>query len=288
MGGSLAEGALVRYRRDGFFFPHRVMSEAEAVGFAARFQAFDASERAKGYDDIVNQLYLLKPYLVLGWVDEIVHMESILDAVEGFVGPDILLWSSGLFTKPARSEAFVSWHQDATNYELDSAEGVVRVWVALTPASLANGTMRYAPGMHRLGQLRHADTVQDDGLLSRGETLEAEIDEATTVPVILQAGEAAFHHLHTPHASGANRSDQPRINLVITYIAPHVRPKRGLDSAMLVRGVDRFGHFEPEPRPEADFAPAAVEAHARAMAIRNAIIFRNAASVPSGVDLRTP
>lgn len=283
MAARLPEGALKRYRRDGFFFPHRVMSEAQAARFAARFQAFDASERARGYDDIVNQLYLLKPYLVLGWVDEIVHMSSILDAVESFVGPDILLWSSGLFTKPARSEAFVSWHQDATNYELDSAEGVVRVWLALTPTSLANGTMRYAPGMHRSGQLRHADTVQADGLLSRGETIEAEIDEASTVAVILKAGEASFHHLHTPHASAANRSDRPRINLVITYVAAERRPLNGLDSAMLVRGIDRFGHFEPERRPEADFTPAAVEAHARAMAIRNAIIFRDAANLPSGV-----
>ena len=54
---------------------------------------------------------------------------------------------------------------------------------------------------------------------------------------------------------------------------------------MLVRGRDRFGHFEPEPRPEADFAPAALAAHARAMALRNAIIFRNAARVPAAVRL---
>jgi len=127
--------------------------------------------------------------------------------------------------------------------------------------------------------------VQADGLLSRGETIARAIDETSSIPVLLEAGEAAFHHLHTPHASGPNRTDRPRINLVITYLAPEVRPKGGRDSAMLVRGRDRFGHFEPETRPEADFAPAACAAHARAMAMRNAIIFRNAAKVPAAVRL---
>jgi non-heme Fe2+,alpha-ketoglutarate-dependent halogenase len=282
---ALPAGALAQYRRDGFFFPHRVMSAADAAGFAARFEAFDQSEQARRYDDIVNQVYLLKPYLLFGWVDQIVHMPSVLDAAESFLGPDILLWSSGLFTKAPRSQAFVSWHQDATNFELDGSDQVVRAWLALTPTSLANGTMRYAPGLHQRGQIRHLDTTQADGLLSRGETIDAEIDEATTVPVNLDAGEVSFHHLHTPHASGANHSDQPRINLVITYIAPSVRPKRGRDSAMLVRGQDCFGHFEPEPRPRADFAPEAVAAHARAMAIRNAIIFRDAPELPAGVRL---
>ena len=117
-------------------------------------------------------------------------------------------------------------------------------------------------------------------LLSRGETIDVEIDEAATVPVMLDAGEVAFHHLHTPHGSGPNPFDQPRVNHVITYVAPSVRRSRGRDSAQLVRGQDRFGHFEPEPRRRADFDPAALAAHA-AMAIRNAIIFRDAPLPPA-------
>jgi hypothetical protein len=285
MARTLPESALARFHRDGFTFPHRVMPAARAAGLRRRFEAFEQSERAQRYDDIVNQIYLLKPYLLLTFADEIVHLPAILDAVEDFIGPDILCWSAGLFQKAPHSRAFVSWHQDATNYHLDGVDHVVRVWVALTPTTLANGTMRYAPGLHQRGQLAHRDTVEADGLLSRGETIEAEIDEASTVPVLLDAGEVAFHHLYTPHASGPNTTDQPRLNLVITYIAPQVRPLTGRDTAMLVRGTDRFGHFEREPRPEANFAPAAVEAHARAMALRNAILFQGAATLPRGVRL---
>jgi hypothetical protein len=51
----------------------------------------------------------------------------------------------------------------------------------------------------------------------------------------------------------------------MVFIPTHVRQARGRESAMLVRGVDRFGHFEPEPRPRADRDPAALAAHHRAM-----------------------
>ena len=37
------------------------------------------------------------------------------------------------------------------------------------------------------------------------------------------------------------------------------------DSATLVRGTDKFGHFDPEPRPKPDLDEAALAAHADAV-----------------------
>ena len=62
---------------------------------------------------------------------------------------------------------------------------------------------------------------------------------------------------------------------MITYIATCVRSLTDIDSAMLVRGNDAHGSFQPEPRPAADFAPSAVAAHGRAMALRNRNFFGN-------------
>jgi len=268
---------LERYRRDGFFFPYRLMSPIQADDYAARFISFTASDAAKAYPDPVNQLYLLKAHLIFKWADEIAHHPRLLDAVEQFIGGDIMIWSSGVFAKPAHSGAHVSWHQDATNYELDSADGVVRAWVALTPATLQNGTMHFLPGAHVHGQISHVDRKADGELLSRGETIDLTIDEAATVPVLIDAGEVSFHHLHAPHGSGRNNSDRPRVNYVITYITPERQPRVGPDCAMLARGHDRFGHFEHEPRPDADFSPDAMRAHKKYLTMRNAILFRGTA-----------
>ena len=53
--------------------------------------------------------------------------------------------------------------------------------------------------------------------------------------------------------------------MAIRYIPTHVRQTKVRDSAMLVRGVDRHGNFDPEPRPRADADAAALTAHRDAM-----------------------
>lgn len=281
MTGSLSADAVAAYQRDGFFFPHRIMPPEEALRIGRDFLAFTQSDTPKRYARPQDQLYLLKAHLLFTWADRITQSPALLDAVESLIGPDIMVWSSGVFWKAPHSGAYVSWHQDSTNFELDDASRVVRAWVALTPATLANGTMRFAPGQHRLGQIPHKDRKAEGELLSRGETIDLAIDEAQTVPALIDAGEVSFHHLHTPHGSGPNASDHPRVNHVITYVAPSVRPLRGEDSAVLARGRDRFGHFAHEPRPQADMDEAALAAHEKAMALRNAIIYRGSPLPPA-------
>jgi non-heme Fe2+,alpha-ketoglutarate-dependent halogenase len=276
MRSTLPKTAVQSFRDDGFWFPFRLMPREEALALAERFIAFTQSDIAARYEDPQNQLYLLKAHLLFHWADEICHDARLLDAVESFIGPDIMVWSSGVFWKGERSGAYVSWHQDSTNFELDGADHVVRAWVALTPATLENGTMRFLPGAHRQGQIPHRDLKRDGELLSRGETVDLEIDDHRTVPVLIDAGEVSFHHLHAPHGSGPNASDRPRVNYVITFISPEVRPRVGPDSAVLARGRDRFGHFEHEPRPKADLDPDAMRAHRKYLVMRNAILFRGA------------
>ncbi|MGH6913164.1 MAG: phytanoyl-CoA dioxygenase family protein [Geminicoccales bacterium] len=280
MRSTLPQTAVQSFRENGFWFPFRLMAREEALATAERFMAFTQSEIAARYADPQNQLYLLKAHLLFHWADAICHDRHLLDAVESFIGPDIMVWSSGVFWKGARSGAYVSWHQDSTNFELDGADRVVRAWVALTPATLENGTMRFLPGAHRQGQIPHRDLKREGELLSRGETVDLEIEPSRTVPVLIDAGEVSFHHLHAPHGSGPNASDRPRVNYVITFISPEVRPRVGPDSAVLARGRDRFGHFEHEPRPNADLDPDAMRAHRKYLAMRNAILFRGAELPP--------
>ena len=280
MTGSLPKDDVRFYRDNGYFFPYRLMPQNEALAIAERILEFGRSDLPKRYQDPQNQLYVLKAHLIYDWADRIAHDAGLLDAVESLIGSDIMIWSSGVFWKDAKSGSYVSWHQDATNFELDDPEGVVRAWCALTPASLENGTMRFLPGGHRLGQVPHVDQKKAGELLSRGETMSTTIDETKTVPVIVNAGEASFHHLHIPHASGPNDSDAPRVNYVITYINPKVAPKVGPDSAMLVRGRDVYGHSAPEPRPKGHLDADALKAHRHYMTMRYQILYRGAPPPP--------
>jgi hypothetical protein len=128
----------------------------------------------------------------------------------------------------------------------------------LSPATIASGCMRMVPGSHRRGRRDHRETRDPANVLSRGQT--ADVDEAgeAYVHTELQPGQMSIHHGWTLHASGPNHSTDRRIGFNLNFARPRVRQVKHIgDSAMLMRGEDRFGNFRLEPRPTGDFAPEA-------------------------------
>lgn len=128
--------------------------------------------------------------------------------------------------------------------------------MALTPSTRANGCMRVSPGTH-LEQMPHKPTFAENNLLSRGQDLMVDVSNREVVDLVLQPGQCSLHHVLIWHASEANPSTQRRVGFVIRYIATSVRPVESIYSdAVLVRGQDRYGHFQLAPRPEKDLDPA--------------------------------
>ena len=255
----LSEHALTRYHREGFHFPVPVLSAAQARSYRDRLEAH---ERATGGPISGNMRH--KVHLLFTWADELVRHPMVLDAVEDVIGPDILCWSTSFFIKEARSPSFVSWHQDSTYWGLSTSD-VITAWIALSDVPPASGPMKFWAGSHLRNQLEHRDTFDADNLLSRGQEIAVEVLDGEGVEVPLSAGEMSLHHVLLAHASGPNLSDDRRIGLAIRYIPPHVRQLKVRDSAMLVRGRDTHGNFDPETPPRADFDAAARAAHADAV-----------------------
>jgi len=208
-----------------------------------------------------------KPHLLFTWVDEIVHHPAVLDAVEDLIGPDIRLYHLSVWPKNAGDGAYVSWHQDATYFGLEPAVQVT-AWVALTDASIEAGCMEVIPGSHTLGQLHHAEEGETTkNLLSRGQTITADVDKRRTEFMPVRAGQFSLHHTHLVHNSRPNLSADRRIGLGLSYIPTSVRcTSRTRVTAMLVRGTDRYGHFDDEPRPRVDFGAEERAFHADAVA----------------------
>jgi non-haem Fe2+, alpha-ketoglutarate-dependent halogenase len=255
MAKRLGAEAVAQYRRDGFYFPLRVMSAEEAHVYRDRLEAY---ERASGGPIAGNMRH--KVHLLFTWANELAHHPAILDAVEDIIGPDILCWSTNFFIKEAHSPSFVSWHQDATYWGL-STNDVITAWVAFADAPVESGAMKFWPGSHLRSQLEHRDTFDKNNLLSRGQEIAVDVPEGAGVNVALDAGEMSLHHVLLVHGSGPNLTGDRRIGLAIRYIPPHVRQLKVRDSAMLVRGRDKHGHFDLEPEPRADLDPAALAAH---------------------------
>jgi len=268
VGKSLSVAALARYGRDGYLCPVPVLSADEARQYRLRLER---AERDLGGP--LRGVYRIKPHLLFTWLADLVRQPAILDAVEDVLGPDLLCWNTSFFTKEARSPGFVSWHQDATYWGLSEPD-VLTAWVAFTDSTPANGNMRMIPGSHRT-PVRHVDTFHPDNLLSRGQEIAVEVDENQAADIVLRAGEMSLHHVLIVHGSGANPSADRRIGFAIRYIPTRIRQTGGpRDSATLVRGTDAFGHFELEPRPDADLDPAMLALHAEISDRQARILYR--------------
>lgn len=259
------------YADRGYQFPIRVMTEADAAQLLGELRRTEALVGGK-LAGRLNQ----KPHLLFPWLDQLIRQPAILDAVEGVIGPDILCWGSQFFMKDAGDPAFVSWHQDGTYWGL-SSQDVVTAWLALTPSTPESGCMRVVPGTHR-EQVPHTDTFAETNMLSRGQEIAVQVNEADAIDIVLRPGEISLHHVLIFHGSPPNRAAWPRVGFAIRYMPTHVRQLSGeKDSATLVRGTDRFGNFELETAPEADLHPDAVARHAAVLDRQLAIVYRGAA-----------
>jgi non-heme Fe2+,alpha-ketoglutarate-dependent halogenase len=273
----LTEAQIAQYEADGYLAPIRVMEEGEALALRHKLEAVEAEMGGPLRGDLRHKTHLLFPFLA-----DLVRHPKILDAIEDVLGADILCWSSNFFIKEAADPAFVSWHQDSTYWGLSSPD-VATAWVALTPSNEANGAMAVMPGSHKLDQMPHRDTFHRHNLLTRGQEIAVEVDEAKAVPLNLRPGEMSLHHVRLVHGSAPNPSFDRRIGFAIRYIPAHLRQLEGEDSATLVRGEDRFHHFEHEPRPKIDMDPELLALH-RLIAVRNARILYRGTGVTSFND----
>jgi ectoine hydroxylase-related dioxygenase (phytanoyl-CoA dioxygenase family) len=252
----LADAAIARYARDGYLLPLRALSAAEASGLLARLDAVRPAAVAA-----VRHPWFYKAYLLFTWLDALVRDPRIVDPVADLLGPDVAVMSADLWRKAPGESRHISWHQDASYWHLEPLE-ILTAWIALTPATVENGCMRFAAGTHRR-RVEHVNTYAPDNMLSHGQTAQLAIDEASVVDDVLAPGEMSLHHALLAHASGPNRTAAPRVGIAIRYLPGHVRQRGGPPiSVMMVRGR-HSGNLVLETPPAADLDETAIAQHTR-------------------------
>lgn len=233
-----------RYERDGYVSPLQVLAPPEVARYRAELEAFEAflAPDLAALPPAQVQLFS-ETHTFLPWAHELATRPAVLDAVEAVLGPDLLIWHSRWFTKRPGDGTYISWHQDGTYWALEPPL-VCTAWIALSRSDERSGCMRVVPGSHAVGQLPHRDTFAERNALSRGQEIAVEVDEATAVSLVLAPGEMSLHHIGVVHGSGMNTATDDRIGFAVRFVAPQVRQDVEHSFATLVRGEDRYGHFE--------------------------------------------
>ena len=261
---------IASYERDGFLSPIPVFPREDVRRLRDHFEAFE--QRFGGIEKAVGRRTDL--HLLTDWGFDVVTDSRIVGPVTSILGSDVLLWSMNWFIKEPDNTKFVSFHQDANYWGLEPHD-VATAWVALSDAGVSTGPMEFIPGSHRGELYEQHNTFENDNLLSRGQTIEADLPIKDCVMTPLAAGEMSLHHVRAVHRSGPNRSADRRIGMVLRFCATHVRQTKGADTATLVAGEDRFGHFELMQRPNAEFGEHEMAIHAEAVMRQGKMIMRD-------------
>jgi non-haem Fe2+, alpha-ketoglutarate-dependent halogenase len=264
--GRLPADKVAQWKHDGFLSPFPLLDAAELRACqqgVARYEAWLGSP--------INAHKEMKwrsmPYLLLPWAAKLARDPRILDKVEDVLGPDILIFTSTFFIKEPHSPTIAAWHQDSTYYGLEPKEEVA-VWVALTEASEAAGCMDALSFRGQPRQLSHVSRVVKDSVNRAAQVITEPLDESSPVAMPLEPGWFSMHHGLCPHRSGPNTSDHRRIGLGLNYIPTRARPSGSIrQAALLVRGTDRHGHFEPAAWPKHELGEKELATHERAMSL---------------------
>jgi non-heme Fe2+,alpha-ketoglutarate-dependent halogenase len=250
-----------RYRYNGYLFPLPALSPdeiAECLAGLERFEGWLGKPVTEA-----DRKWRSAGYVFLPWVDALVRHPHILDAVEGVIGPDILVYTSTFFIKEPHSPTFAAWHQDATYFGLTPHQHVT-AWVALTDATAEAGCMEVLSSRGSPRQLRHAALGLANSINGGGQAIVESFDEDELLAMELPPGNFSLHHTLCRHRSAPNRASHRRIGVGISYIPAHVRTigSYGL-SALLVRGRDGGGYFDLLPPLERELGGSELERHER-------------------------
>ena len=261
----LTQQQVENYRRDGFLSPVSMISAADAADARRELAVVEGSFGGALRGPVRTKLYLRYP-----WVYRLATTTAILDAVEDLIGPDILLYQNTVWAKNAGESTYVSWHQDNTYFGHVPCD-VVSVWLALSPSKPEGGSMRFLSGSHKLGQLPVRYEVEERNMLSSGQHVDADLSAFNAVATSLEPGEASLHHAWMVHGSPPNVSAERRVGVTFVYHSPALTQLGTLKtSALLVRGEDRYGHFELEEPPLAADDPATIARHERGASLYRA------------------
>lgn len=261
---------ITQYREQGWIAPINIMSEAEALSLAETLGTAEAKHPDHLHAENRNNAHLAFPFLA----DLICH-ERIIAAVADLIGDNIGLTSTVLFIKEPHSDAFVSWHQDATYMGLNS-DNFVTAWLALTPSTVESGCVAVISETHREGIVKHGDTFGVDNILTRGQKVE-NIDESQAVNLELRPGQMSLHHPWLIHGSLPNKSGARRIGIAMqSYFAEDVRPERGEHHVMHIQGSPTASAFIEAPYPKGECDEAGIVAREAANKAFSDVLYQGA------------
>ena len=229
---------IAHYYEDGYMRYGRILPDDELAVVRTYVDDLIAQLPAGRRSENINMPHASDAYLL-----KLCSHKGILDVVEQFIGPNIVLFASHIISKRQGDGLPLPWHQDAAYWALEPMN-VMTLWLAVDDATVENGCMRVVPGSHRWGLIPHVPFTGREQVLDQ-EMADINLDESKAVDVELKAGECSFHEPFLIHGSKPNTSTKRRCGYTMRFMPPEtklIRSGRFADHPLyLLRGTDARG-----------------------------------------------
>ena len=233
-----------QYHEDGYVVPDYRFPHETVAAIRAHHSRF--LKRHPQYTDYCPAMYIHDDSFL-----QYALNTTVLDMVEQLIGPNIAIWNSSFFAKPAQVGTRTPWHQDGEYWPIRPL-ATCSVWLAVDDSTEENGCLQFVPGSHKSRTLSNHHVNNGTGLALPLELDENTFDEDNAVCLELEAGQFSLHDVFLMHASDPNRSSHPRRGMTMRYMPTKsvfrrdltVGAARGIDEERpiyLLRGIDESG-----------------------------------------------
>lgn len=244
----LTDDQIRQYHEDGYLIPDIILPPETVAAIAAEHDRLlrDHPE----FDQYCPALLDIAPGFL-----PFCREPRILDAVEQLIGPDIALWNSSFFAKPAGRGKRTPWHQDGEYWPIVPL-ATCTVWLAIDDSTVENGCLRVIRGSHKERRLRAHNQLAAGSEVLTQELDASEYDERDAVDIELKSGQFSLHDVYLLHGSEPNRSARSRRGMTMRFMPTTSVFDRALArqkaqsmnitdhadrSVFLMRGQDRAG-----------------------------------------------
>lgn len=200
---------VARYHRDGFLLVNALFTENEVHQM-----------KAEALQILQNGCRQKKNGMCLGVSlssDLFCRINSdnrLTEILSSIIGPNIEFWSDRIIFKGKEANLATPWHQD---WQYWKGSHKTSVWVALDDATKCDGCLKFIPGSHKLGEIKHGEVEPISG---EGFRYRLDVDERDCLEMSMAAGDAVFFDDLTVHGSLPNKSGRDRWALISTFRDP--------------------------------------------------------------------
>ena len=139
-----------------------------------------------------------------------VIQDRLVRLAQALMGDDLVCMGDEAQLKPPRVGSAHPWHQDQLYYS-GLVNPFVTLWLAVDPATQANGCIQVIPGSHQAGMLPRQDS-------SKAWFEEGEVDTRGAIHAELEPGDVLAFHSLVLHGSDANHTSQARKSFIWRYM----------------------------------------------------------------------